>query len=134
MSALPKSRTQVELEQVRNELALVKRQVEELTRRIAAFPQPLRARWVRYSRPNWDAETLTLPRVRQLSQKLETPPALVPRIARVTICMSGYEQFVNTYDQNGHKMTDYCGAFREVGLKVLRVAGNIPWETVAESA
>lgn len=132
--ALPKTETQLELEKVREEVNLLKRQINELSARIAAFPQPLRPRWERHSRPNWDVETLTLPTVRQPSRKLAKPPALIPMIDRVTVCMSGYEQFVHVYDQHGHAISDLCGPFREVGLKVLRAAGNLPWETVAESA
>lgn len=150
--ALPKTEAQMELEKVRNEMALLarqtadrmavlQRQIDELSKRVAAFPQPLRPRWVRHSRPDWDTETLELPSIRrQVSQRLAAhhlksiPSPLDPRVKRVTICMSGAEQFVNTYDQNDQMMVEYTGPFREVGLKVMTAAGQLEWETVVESA
>jgi len=112
--------------------------MDVLIDRVARIPQPARANWTRKSIPEWEAETLetpivTKPLTRPRLKKAELVE-LRPRIARVTVCMSGNEQHVNAYDENGSRIDEYCGWFREVGLKVLTVAGHLRWEMVAESA
>lgn len=117
--------------QLDEKMELVERQINELSARVALFPQPLRPRWVRNSRPAWEAETLILPATRRASRKLEAVPV---HIDRVTICISGEEQFVHSYDTTGRELKEYSGPFPEVGMKVLEKVGNKPWEIVSESA
>lgn len=117
--------------QLDEKMELVQRQINELSARVALFPQPLRPRWVRQSRPAWEAETLILPTTRRASRKLE---AVQPHIDRVTICISGRTQTVHSYDIKGNEIKPYSGPFEEVGLRVLEKFGDKPWEIVSESA
>lgn len=105
----------------------LEKQVDMLATRVAQWPTPPRATWSRKTLPLWETDP---------SLKLTTilPRATKPLIHRVTICLSGNEQFINSYDRTGHRIAAYSGPFREVGLKVLELAGNKAWEVVAESA
>lgn len=128
--------------QLTDKVSSLQTEVETLARKAARIPEPARANWIHKSAPAWELETITLPLIpaarliaarnsRKLAQ-LNPPPK--SRVARVTICMSGAEQFVNAYDIDGNKLTRYCGRFHDVGLEVLEAAGSLQWEVVAESA
>lgn len=133
------------IENLRQDLQIVARNSEridqlekalnELSSRVASFPQPLRANWIRHTAPAWERETINLPAVKRVSSHLTLlPPPPARQIARVTICMSGSEQFVHAYDSDGQEIRYLSGPFREVGLRVLEAAGDTPWEEVFESA
>lgn len=113
-------------------VAVLQRQVDELSRRIAKYPQPTRPNWQRHSAPSWERETITVPRL-PAPKRPPRPVSLVniPRITRVTIRLDGEKQYVIAYDAGGHAIPGYCGEFREVGLKVLEVAGRLTWEVEA---
>jgi hypothetical protein len=109
----------------------MQKQIDTIAGRISQVPTPPRAKWQRYTKPSWEEETISLPRARA-SGKLklvQTSP-----IARIRLCMSGNEQFVNSYDHSGNRLPEYCGPFRDVGMKVLEVAGNLQWEYITEPA
>lgn len=109
--------------------------IDILSSRVACLPVPARASWERHSAPAWEHETITLPSlaVRRASRSLKLL-APVRRIARVTLCMSGTNQFISAYDAAGERIEEYCGLFHEIGASVLEAAGNLEWEIVAESA
>ena len=109
--------------------------IDELSSRVAGLPQPARPNWIRHTAPAWERETLNLPAIKRASSHLAlVPPPPARRISRVTICMSGSEQFVHTYDVDGIEIRRLSGPFREVGLTVLEAAGDTPWEEVFETA
>jgi len=123
------SRTQRELDEIRQQIAKLQGQLDAIIDRIASLPNPPRASWHRKTldwRDTAEVPTKILP----ITRKRDT----APRIARVTLAMSGQEQFVNAYDAQGNRLPEFCGRFREVGLQVLERAGNLEWEMVAESA
>lgn len=137
MPVFPKSRLQIQMDEMQSMMIQMQKQIDELTSRVAKFPTPARPRWERKTKPAWELETLTLPQLpgvpRIRSNHLELVPK--PGIAHVHLCMSGNEQFVNAYDDLWNKIPEYCGPFRQVGLKVLEAAGDhFEWELVAESA
>jgi len=108
--------------------------IDILSSRVAQLPVPARPSWERHTAPAWERETVTLPALRRPSRSLRLLSPGQRKIERVTICISGEEQYVNVYDGAGEKIERFCGLFHEKGLEVLEMAGNLNWEIVAESA
>ena len=131
-SVFPKSRTQLQLEEMQSVMLAMQKQINELASRIAKVPTPARSMWERHTKPAWELETITLPQARAVSRKL----ALIKRaqIGRVTLNLSTADQIVSVYDNAGNPIDALCGRFRDVGLEVLTQAGNIEWELISKSA
>lgn len=126
---LPPTEEQLQMASLRAEVELLRREVEELANRIAAWPTPARDGWERHSSP-FIEEEIEETRIPDTEEN-EFDPQLLKMPVGISRVEIDEENRITTFDQDGLKIAELCGPFSVVGMAVLARSGGLEWQLVA---